>query len=73
MRHLHLAVIILFAGATVIFCAQNLQIVEVSLLRFSAHVPLAFLIAGIYILGAITGGSLLALLRQSFKGAKLAS
>jgi len=33
-------------------------------------VRLAFLAAGIYLLGAFTGGSLLALLRQSIEGAK---
>lgn len=73
MRYLHLAIIIVFAGAVVIFAAQNLQAVEVSFLRLSVRVWLAFLIAAIYVLGAFTGGSLLALLRQSFKGAKRSS
>jgi hypothetical protein len=34
-------------------------------------VRLAFLAAGIYLLGAFTGGSLLALLRQSIERAQL--
>ena len=37
---------------------------------FSARVPIALLIVGIYLLGTVTGGSLLALLRQSIEGAK---
>jgi lipopolysaccharide assembly protein A len=41
-----------------------------SFLGFSARVPLALLAAGIYLLGTLTGGSLLALLRQSIEGAK---
>jgi len=70
MRWFHLAVIILFAAATLVFAAQNFQTVTVSLLRISANTPLALLIAVIYVLGAITGGSLLSLMRQSIAGAR---
>jgi putative membrane protein len=70
MRWFHLAIIVLFAAAVTIFAAQNFQIVTVSLLRISANTPLAFLIAIIYLLGAATGGSLLALLRRSIAGAR---
>jgi uncharacterized integral membrane protein len=70
MRWFHLAVIVLFVTATIIFAAQNLQIVEVSFLRMSVHTRLAFLIAIMYLIGAATGGSLLALLRRSFTSAK---
>ena len=70
MRWLHLAVICAFAAAVTIFAAQNLQVVTMSFLGFSARVPLALLAAGVYLLGTLTGGSLIALLRQSFAGAK---
>jgi len=70
MRWLHLAVICVFAAAVIIFAAQNLQIVTMSFLGFSARVPLALLAAGVYLLGTLTGGSLIALLRQSVEGAK---
>jgi putative membrane protein len=70
MRWFHLAIIVLFAAAVTIFAAQNFQIVTVSLLRISAKTPLAFLIAVIYLLGAATGGCLLALLRRSIAGAR---
>jgi uncharacterized integral membrane protein len=65
-----MAVICLFAAAVIIFAAQNLEMVTMSFLGFSARVPLALLAAGIYLLGTATGGSLLALLRQSIEGAK---
>jgi uncharacterized integral membrane protein len=71
MRYVHLTIVVLFAAAIVVFCFQNFQTIEVSFLRFNVHVPLALLMAGIYVLGALTGGSLLALLRQSWKGANL--
>lgn len=71
MRWFHLAVIVLLVAITLVFAIQNFRIVTVSFLRISAHTPLAFVIAVIYLLGAVTGGSLLALLRRSIVGAKL--
>ena len=70
MRWFHLAVIVLFAAVTTIFAVQNLQIVTVSLLRISAQMPLAFLVAIIYLLGAVTGSSLFALLRRAVERAR---
>ncbi len=70
MRWFHWAVIIVFAAATLIFAAQNFQIVNVSFLSLSVQTPLAFLVAVIYVLGALTGGSLFALLRRSIEGAR---
>jgi putative membrane protein len=70
MRWIYLAVIILFAAATIIFALQNLEIVTMSFLSFNARVPLALLAVVIYLLGAATGGSLLALLRRSYEGSR---
>ena len=70
MRWFYMVVICVFAAAVIIFAAQNLDMVTMSFLGFSARVPLALLAAGIYLLGTVTGGSLLALLRQSIEGAK---
>jgi uncharacterized integral membrane protein len=70
MRWFYLAIILLFAGVTVVFAAQNYQLVAVSFLRINIQMPLASLIAVIYLLGAATGGSLLALLRRSIEGAR---
>jgi uncharacterized integral membrane protein len=70
MRWFYIAVICVFAAAVIIFATQNLQIVTMSFLGFSARVPLALLAVGIYLLGAVNGGSLLALLRQSIEGAR---
>ena len=69
MRWLHLSIILIFAGVIVIFAAQNLQGVTMSFLGFSLRTPLAVLAAIIYLLGAATGSSLLALLRRSVAGA----
>ena len=67
MRWIYLAVIILFAAATVAFALQNIEIVTMTFLGFNARVPLALLVAVAYLLGAATGGSLFALLRRSYE------
>ncbi|ANW05221.1 hypothetical protein [Bradyrhizobium icense] len=70
MRWIYLAVIILFAAATIIFALQNLEVVTMSFLGLNARVPLAVLVAVAYLLGAATGGSLFALLRRSYEGSR---
>jgi uncharacterized integral membrane protein len=73
MRWVCVAVIVLFAAATLTFALQNLEVVTMSFLGFSARAPLAVLVAVVYLLGAATGGSLLALLRRSYEGSKRSS
>jgi putative membrane protein len=71
MRWFHLTVIALFAAAILVFAVQNLEIVTMSFLGFSARVPLALLVVIIYVLGMVTGGSLWALLRRSLQWSRL--
>jgi uncharacterized integral membrane protein len=70
MRWIYLAVVLLFAIATLIFALQNFDVVTVSFLRFEMRLPLAVLTIIVYVLGALTGGSLLALLRRSYEGSE---
>ena len=70
MRWLHLSVIALFAAAVILFAAQNLQLVTMSFLGFSATVPMALLAAILYLIGMATGGSLVALVRWLVQGAR---
>jgi lipopolysaccharide assembly protein A len=70
MRWIYLAVIVLFALATLVFALENLEIVTMSLLHVQVRAPLALVTIVVYVLGAITGGSLFALLRRSYKGAR---
>jgi putative membrane protein len=71
MRWIYIAVIIVFAAATIIFALQNFEIVTISFLGLEARVPLALLVVIVYLLGAATGGSLFALLRRSYVGSRL--
>jgi len=70
MRWIHLAVIALFVVVTLIFAIENFEIVTMSFLGFSARVPLALLVVIIYVVGMVTGSSLLALLRRSVQGVR---
>jgi putative membrane protein len=70
MRWIYLAFIILFGIATLVFAAQNLEIVTMTFLGFNVRVPLALQTMIVYLLGAATGGSLLALLRRSYAGSR---
>ena len=51
MRWIYLAVIVLFVAATIIFAAQNFEIVTMSFLGINARVPLALLVAIAYLIG----------------------
>jgi uncharacterized integral membrane protein len=67
MRWIYLAIIVLFVAAIIIFAVQNLAAVTMSFLGFSVRAPLAVLAAVVYVIGAITGGSVFALLRKSVR------
>ena len=70
MRWVHTAIIILFVLAIIVFVEQNRASVTMSFLGFGLHAPLAVLVAIVYLLGAVTGGSLLALIRRSVRGSR---
>jgi uncharacterized integral membrane protein len=68
MRWLYIIVVVLFMVATIVFVTQNLEIVTLSFLGFSARTRLGLLVVIFYLLGMATGGSLFALLRRSIAG-----
>jgi len=70
MRWVYLTMVVLFVAAAVIFVFQNVGVVTMSFLGFGVRAPLAVLAAVAYILGAVTGGSLYALLRKSVQGSR---
>jgi putative membrane protein len=71
MRWINLAIVCLFAAGMIIFAFQNVGAVTVSFLSFSLRAPLAILVFVVYVAGAATGGNLFALLRRSYRGARL--
>ncbi len=73
MRWVYLAVVIVFVAAILIFLFQNTQSVGVTFLSFGMAAPIAVVVLVAYVLGALTGGSLYALLRRSIQGSRASS
>ena len=69
MRYVYMALIATFVGIIVLFKIQNLDTVTVTLLGASMTLRVSVLVLLIYVLGALTGGSLLALMRTWVHGA----
>jgi uncharacterized integral membrane protein len=69
MRYVYMALIAVFSGIVILFKVQNLETVTITLFSASVSMPVAVLVLLIYVLGMLTGGLLLALLRSWVRGA----
>jgi uncharacterized integral membrane protein len=72
LRWVYLAIVIVFVAALIIFVFQNTQSVNIAFLALGVTLPLAVLVFIVYVLGALSGGSLYALLRRSVAGSRRA-
>jgi len=70
MRWVYIAIVVVFVAAILLFVVQNREAVTMAFLGFSVRAPLAILAAVVYFLGAVTGGSLYALLRKSVQASR---
>jgi lipopolysaccharide assembly protein A len=70
MRWLYIAIVVLFVAAIAIFVFENRAPVTMGFLGFGLRAPLSILAVIVYVLGAVTGGSLFALLRKSVRGSR---
>jgi uncharacterized integral membrane protein len=66
VRFVYIALIVVFTAIVALFKFQNLDGVTVSLFTASFTLPVSILVFLVYVLGMLTGGSLLALLRTWF-------
>jgi uncharacterized integral membrane protein len=64
-----MALIAILAAVVILFKVQNLESVTVTLFSASVTLPVSVLVLLIYVLGMLTGGFLLALLRSWVHGA----
>ena len=69
MRYLYIGLIVAFTALVLLFKFQNLETVTVTLLGASVTLRVSMLVLLIYVLGALTGGSLMALMRSWVHGA----
>lgn len=64
MRFVYIALIVLATIIVVSFKFQNLQSVTVSLFSASVTLPMSVMVIVVYVLGMVTGSSLIALLKS---------
>ncbi|WP_136247679.1 lipopolysaccharide assembly protein LapA domain-containing protein [Halomonas borealis] len=64
MERLWLGVKLVLLALVLVLIVQNLNLVEVRLLTWSFTLPLALLIAALYLLGMLSGRSLMGLVRR---------
>jgi uncharacterized integral membrane protein len=70
MRYVYIALIVALTALVLLFKVQNLQAVTVSLLSASFTLPVSVMLFLVYVLGMLTGGFLLALVRTWVRGAR---
>ena len=63
MRYLHIGLVVVVTAIVLLFKIENLTAVTVSLLGMRVTMPVFVLVIGIYVLGMLTGSSLLAFTR----------
>ena len=68
-RYIYIALIVILAGIVILFKFQNLESATISLFSMSITLPLSLLVFLIYVLGMLTGGFMLSLLRSWARGA----
>lgn len=72
MRYVYITLIVALTAVVLLFKLQNLQSVTVSFLSANFTLPASLLLMLVYVLGMVSGGSLLALLRTWVRGARRA-
>ena len=70
MRYVYIALIVAFTALVLMFKVQNFETATVTFFSISITLPVALLLIGVYVLGVVSGGALLALLRSWVSGAR---
>jgi uncharacterized integral membrane protein len=70
VRYVYVVLLVAFVAVIALFKVRNLDTVTVELFGASATLPVSVLVLLIYVLGALTGGTLLALVRTWVDGAR---
>ena len=61
-------ILLVFLSAIAIFAVQNTQTITVQFINWSLTAPLALLAVGLYLLGMVSGSSVVGVMRQSLRG-----
>jgi len=69
MKAFYSALLILFVIAVGVFCFQNQESVSIAYLDQSISLPMPLVVLAVYILGMLSGGTVLSLIRRSLRKA----
>ena len=67
MRYVQVCVFLAFLVAIGIFAAQNTDFITVNFLNWNVYQPVALLIIAVYILGMLSGWTVLGFMRRSLR------
>jgi lipopolysaccharide assembly protein A len=67
MRYIQAFVFLAFLVAIAIFAAQNTGVITVNFLKWNLSQPVALLTVAVYVLGMLSGWTVLAFMRGSFR------
>jgi len=67
MRSLQAALLLAFLGAVAVFAVQNDQAVAVRFLRWGVTAPMALTVVAAYLVGMLSGWTVVAFLRRSIR------
>ena len=67
MRWIRIAIFLVFLGLVLVFAIQNTQPLTVHLLNANVTAPVALLALTIYVLGMVSGWSVVAYLKESIR------
>ena len=67
MRYFLGFVLLIFLGALAVFALQNTQLVAIRFLNWSVSAPFALLAVLLYLLGMLTGWTVLSFLKRSIR------
>jgi putative membrane protein len=70
MRYVYLVLIIVVATVVFAFSLQNLEKVTLQLFSATITMPVSVLVPLVYVLGMLTGGFVIGLVRTWYRGAK---
>ena len=69
MRYVQVTLLLIFLGAVGIFALQNREPVELQFLNASVRAPLALVVVAVYLLGMVSGWTVVSFVRQSIRRA----
>ena len=68
MRFIQAVILLVFLAAIGVFALQNRDVITVSFLKWNLSQPVAFVTVAIYLLGMLSGWTVVAFLRGSLRG-----